>query len=47
MSVSSFEILPDDILYEIFGYLSPVDVLRSFFSLTKRLSNMIINEYLW
>ncbi|CAF1314619.1 unnamed protein product [Rotaria sordida] len=47
MSVSSFEILPDDILYGIFDYLSPVDVLRSFFSLTKRLSNMIINEYLW
>ncbi|CAF4189589.1 unnamed protein product [Rotaria sp. Silwood2] len=47
MSVSSFEILPDDILYEIFGYLSAVDVLQSFFSLTKRLSRMIIDEYLW
>lgn len=47
MSVSSFEILPDDILYEIFAYLSPVDILQSLFSLTKRLSRIISNEYLW
>ncbi|CAF3346922.1 unnamed protein product [Rotaria socialis] len=47
MSVSSFEILPDDILYEIFAYLSPVDILQSLFSLTKRLSRVISNEYLW
>jgi len=32
MSISSFEILPNDILYEIFAYLSPVDILQSFFS---------------
>ncbi|CAF1310206.1 unnamed protein product [Rotaria sordida] len=36
----------DDILYEIFSYLSPVDILQSFL-LTKRLSRVIINEYLW
>ncbi|CAF0940536.1 unnamed protein product [Rotaria sordida] len=47
MIVSSFEILPDDILYEIFAYLSPVDILQSLFSLTKRLSRIISNEYLW
>ncbi|CAF4267089.1 unnamed protein product, partial [Rotaria sordida] len=47
MSVSSFEILFDDILYEIFRYLSPVDILQSFFSLNKRLSRVIINEHLW
>ncbi|CAF1383416.1 unnamed protein product [Rotaria sordida] len=39
MSVNSFEILPDDILYEIFSYLSPVDILQSFL-LTKRLSRV-------
>src|ERR1700691_1778334 len=47
MSVSSFEILPDDILYEILHYLSSADVLQSFFSLNKRLSRVIVNEYLW
>jgi len=47
MSVSSFEILPDDILYEIFAYLSPVDIFQSLFSLTKRLSRIISSEYLW
>ncbi|CAF2134796.1 unnamed protein product [Rotaria magnacalcarata] len=47
MSVSSFEILPDDVLYEIFGYLSPIDILQSLFLLTKCLSRIISNEYLW
>ncbi|CAF3403770.1 unnamed protein product [Rotaria sp. Silwood1] len=47
MSVSSFEILPDDVLYEIFCYLSPIDILQSLFLLTKRLSRIISNEYLW
>ncbi|CAF4174559.1 unnamed protein product, partial [Rotaria sordida] len=47
MSVNSFEILPNDILYEIFVYLSPVDFLQSLFLLTKRLSRIISNEYLW
>jgi hypothetical protein len=47
MSISSFEILPNDILYEIFYYLSPIDVLRSFLSLNKRFSNLLRNEHLW
>ncbi|CAF1410271.1 unnamed protein product [Rotaria sordida] len=47
MSVNSFEILPNDILYEIFAYLSPIDILQSLFLLTKRLSRIISNEYLW
>ncbi len=47
MSVSSFEVLPDDILYEIFRYLSPIDVLQSFLLLSKRFSRVIRNEYLW
>ncbi|CAF4304991.1 unnamed protein product [Rotaria sp. Silwood2] len=47
MSVNSFEILPNDILFEIFAYLSPVDILQSLFLLTKRLSRIISNEYLW
>ncbi|CAF3510165.1 unnamed protein product [Rotaria socialis] len=38
MSVSSFE---------MFGYLSPIDILQSLFLLTKRLSRIISNEYLW
>ena len=47
MSISSFEALPVDILYEIFAYLSPVDILQSLFSFTKRFSKIISNEYLW
>jgi len=47
MDVSSFEILPDDILYEIFRYLSPIAILQSFFSLNKHFSRVITNEYLW
>ncbi|CAF2135136.1 unnamed protein product [Rotaria magnacalcarata] len=48
MSVSSFAILPDDILYEIFLYLFPADVLQSFIILlSKRVSRVIRNEYLW
>jgi len=47
MSISSFEVLPNDILYEIFHYLSPIDVLQSFLLLNKRFSNLITNEHLW
>jgi len=47
MDVSSFEILPDDILYEIFRYLSPIAILQSFFSLNKHFSRVITNECLW
>jgi hypothetical protein len=47
MSISSFEVLPNDILYEIFHYLSPIDVLQSFLLSNKRFSNLITNEHLW
>jgi len=47
MSVSTFESLSADILFEIFGYLSPVDVLQAFLSFNKHLSRIIIHEYLW
>ena len=47
MSVSSFETLPNDVLYEIFGFLSTVDILQSLFLLSKRLSRIILNKYLW
>ncbi|CAF2958256.1 unnamed protein product [Rotaria sp. Silwood2] len=47
MIVSTFELLPVDILFEVFGYLCPVDILRSFLSLNKRFSRIILNEYLW
>jgi hypothetical protein len=47
MSISSFEVLPNDTLYEIFHYLSPIDVLQSFLLSNKRFSNLITNEHLW
>ena len=47
MSISTLELLPVDILFEIFGYLSAPDVLQSFLPLNKRLSRMIICDYLW
>lgn len=47
MSISSFEVLPNDILSEIFHYLSSIDVLQSFLSLNKRFSNLLTNEHLW
>lgn len=30
MNNNTFELLPVEILYEIFGYLSPVEIVRSF-----------------
>jgi hypothetical protein len=47
MVSSKFECLPVDILFEIFAYLSPADILQSFLSLNKRFSTIIINEYVW
>ncbi len=47
MSVSMLEILPVDIFFEIFGYLSSIDVLQSFSSLNKYFSRIILYEYLW
>lgn len=47
MTVSTLEILPVEILFEVFGYLSPVDVFQSFLSLNKRLSRLVTYEYLW
>jgi hypothetical protein len=45
--VSTFQLLPIDILFEIFGYLSPVDILQSFLSLNRRFSTIVIYKYLW
>jgi hypothetical protein len=47
MTVSTFQSLPIDVLFEIFGYLSPVNILQSFLSINKRLSRIIIYDYLW
>jgi hypothetical protein len=47
MSFSALEILPVNILFEIFDYLSPVDVLQSFVSLNEYFLRIIICEYLW
>lgn len=47
MFVNKFEYLPHDILFEIFDYLSPVEILQSFLSLNKSFSRILIKEYLW
>ncbi|CAF4944615.1 unnamed protein product, partial [Rotaria socialis] len=47
MSASTFELLPVDIFFEIFGYLSPMEILKSFLSVNKRLSRIVLHEYLW
>ncbi|CAF2571445.1 unnamed protein product [Rotaria sp. Silwood2] len=44
---SKFELLPVDILFEIFAYLSPVEILQSFLSLNKHFSKIIRHQYLW
>jgi hypothetical protein len=47
MTVSTFESLPIDVLFEITGYLSPVSILQSFLPMNQRLSRVVIYEYLW
>ncbi|CAF2679788.1 unnamed protein product [Rotaria sp. Silwood2] len=47
MSVSKFEYLPVDIIFDIFDYLSPLEILQSFLLLNKRFSKIVMNEYLW
>ncbi|CAF3552426.1 unnamed protein product [Rotaria socialis] len=47
MSASTFELLPVDIFFEIFGYLSPVEILKSFLLVNKRFSRIVLHEYLW
>ncbi|CAF3005575.1 unnamed protein product [Rotaria sp. Silwood2] len=47
MTLSKFKFLPVIVLFEIFAYLSPAEILQSFISLNKRFSAIIINEYLW
>jgi hypothetical protein len=47
MSNNTFELLPVDLLFEIFGYLSPLEIVQSFFSLNKRFSSIIKYEYIW
>jgi len=47
MMLSNFEFVPVDVLFEIFAYLSPVEILQSFLSLNKCFSTIIIYEYLW
>ncbi|CAF4300258.1 unnamed protein product [Rotaria magnacalcarata] len=44
---SNFELLPVDILFGIFAYLSPVEILQSFLSLNKRFSRIIRHQYVW
>ena len=42
MSINTFEFLPDDVLYEAFDYLSPVQILQSFLKLNKYFSLIIM-----
>ncbi|CAF4679518.1 unnamed protein product [Rotaria sp. Silwood2] len=47
MMVNTFELLPVDVIFEIFSYLSTVEILQSFLSLNNYLSSIIMYEYLW
>ncbi|CAF3420010.1 unnamed protein product [Rotaria sp. Silwood2] len=47
MMVNTFELLPVDVIFEIFSYLSAVEILQSFLSLNNYLSSIIMYEYLW
>jgi hypothetical protein len=47
MMATNFECLPDDVVFEIFGYLSPDNILQSFFSLNKHFSRILMYQYLW
>jgi hypothetical protein len=47
MVCSTFELLPVDVIFQIFDYLSPVEILQSFLSLNKHFSRIILHEYLW
>jgi hypothetical protein len=47
MMVTNFECLSADVLFEIFGYLSPANIFQSFFSLNKRFSTIFTYQYLW
>ncbi|CAF4639896.1 unnamed protein product, partial [Rotaria sp. Silwood2] len=47
MIVTKFECLPIDVLFEIFPYLSPVEILQSFSSLSKCFSTIVLRQHLW
>jgi hypothetical protein len=47
MMVTNFECLPADVLFEMFGYLSPANIFQSFFSLNKRFLTILMCQYLW
>ncbi|CAF4479546.1 unnamed protein product [Rotaria sp. Silwood2] len=47
MIVTKFECLPIDVLFEIFAYLSPVEILQSFLSLSKCFSTIVLRQHLW
>ena len=47
MRITTFESLPADVILYVFEYLSPIEIIQSFSSVNKRLSRMIMHEYLW
>jgi hypothetical protein len=47
MMATNLECLPDDVVFEIFSYLSPDNILQSFFSLNKHFSKILMYQYLW
>lgn len=47
MSASTFESLPADVIFSVFQYLSPAEIIHSFLAATRRLAALITREYLW
>ena len=47
MSVNMFEMLPVNVFFEIFLYLSASDALQSFGALDKYFSRIVIRDNLW
>ncbi|CAF4102584.1 unnamed protein product [Rotaria sp. Silwood2] len=45
--VNTLEWLPVDVIFEIFSYLSSVEILQSFLSLNNYFSRIIMHDYLW
>jgi hypothetical protein len=43
---SKFELIPNEILLEIFEYLSPYDIFQSFYFLNKRYNNFLLSLHL-
>jgi len=45
IKISKFELIPNEILLEIFEYLSPYDIFQSFYFLNKSYNNFLLSLY--